>query len=101
MESIRRGDVSGSSFQFQADRKKNPWTTEGKLDVRNLVDISQAPEFGPVVFPAYEGTTSEVRAANGALDEARASYDAWKAEGVNVSARIAQAQARARVIEIG
>lgn len=60
---IERGDVTGSSFMFLP--RKTVWVEEqqdGKpLYIRELHDC-ELWEVGPVVFPAYEATTTGVRA---------------------------------------
>lgn len=75
---IDRGDVSGSSFMFVPIR--TVWVEEVRegrtFYFRNLEDV-QLWEVGPVVFPAYEGTTTGLRAA-GDLGELKASLDAHK-----------------------
>jgi len=59
LTSIRRGDIRGSSFAFQA--KEVEWRSEGETDIRvvqkaNLFDVS------PVTYPAYAATSTGVRA---------------------------------------
>lgn len=97
---IDRGDVSGSSFMFTT--RKVVWIEElreGKrIYIRELHDV-QLWEVGPVVFPAYAGTTTSVRgeqktgfplvlspdAAPGLramdADAARQEWQAWIASG--------------------
>lgn len=80
MEHLRRGDVSGSSFQFIATSEE--WALEERegreVEVRTITGV-KLYDVGPVIFPAYEGTTSGLRAA-GDKSEARRSYRAWKAQ---------------------
>lgn len=77
---IERGDVSGSSFMFVPLR--TVWVEEVRdgrtFYFRNLEDV-QLWEVGPVVFPAYEGTTTGLRAA-GDLAELKASLDDYKVQ---------------------
>jgi len=73
---IARGDVTGSSFGFIATDEQ--WRTEDELEIREIRGV-RLFDVGPVTFPAYEGTEAGVRSAGDAT-EARASYDAWKAE---------------------
>lgn len=75
VELIRRGDVQGSSFSFQVTDQE--WRTEDKVDIREIRGV-ELFDVGPVTFPAYEDTTTGVR-ARGGENEARASFDAWKA----------------------
>lgn len=59
MESIKRGDVSGSSFGF--DTVKDRWTQDEEERLwRHLVEV-KLYDVGPVTFPAYPQTSSEVR----------------------------------------
>ncbi len=60
IESIRRGDVTGSSFSFVV-RKQNVVRQKGGPVVRELLDV-QLFDCGPVTFPAYGSTTAAARA---------------------------------------
>ena len=63
---IEAGAIDGMSFRFKVVREE--WTKAakaGKLDHRTISEVAVF-EAGPVVFPAYEGTTVGVRSA--ALD---------------------------------
>ena len=78
-ESIKRGDVSGSSFAFsvskegqQIERSKDGTTYRNITDT-NLFDVSV------VTYPAYESASSGLRSAEN-LEEARAALDAWEAD---------------------
>jgi len=59
-EAVRRRDVSGSSFMFAEGDVV--WRQIGDLVIRELNEV-QLWEVGPVVFPAYPSSTSEVRSA--------------------------------------
>lgn len=59
--SIRRGDVDGMSFAFTV--RKSAWEEtdeDGALDIRELLEIEQLFDVGPVVYPAYDQTTANV-----------------------------------------
>ena len=58
MESIRRGDVSQSSFAFETISDR--WRTEDKQDVRELIKV-RLFDVSPVTYPAYEETSVGVR----------------------------------------
>jgi uncharacterized protein len=60
-ESVKRGDVSGSSFAFRA--VKDSWRTENGSDVRELHDVDLF-DVGPVTYPAYVATEASLRALN-------------------------------------
>lgn len=67
VEHIRRGDLSGSSFSFGIPPEGQKWTTVQTGDkwseVRELLKV-ELFDVGPVTFPAYESTTSELRHAS-------------------------------------
>lgn len=62
LASVRRGDVSGSSFMFIPTRTKWLEVMEGERRVwyREIEEVDLW-EVGPVVFPAYAATTAGVR----------------------------------------
>lgn len=59
---IASGKVSGSSFMFVplAETYRSETVDGKRLDIIEVQEV-QLWEVGPVVFPAYEGTTSEAR----------------------------------------
>lgn len=67
---IKRGDVTGSSFMFLPE--KVTWAEERQQDGTMLfirqIDSVQLAEVGPVVFPAYESTTTSARSKTQDLD---------------------------------
>lgn len=73
---IVRKDVTGSSFGFIATVER--WIKEDDFEIREIEE-AQVFDVGPVTFPAYTATAAGVRSMGDAT-EARASYDAWKAE---------------------
>ena len=72
LELIRRGDVSGMSFQFTTLEDK--WNFEGDVPVRTLLDI-EIREVSIVTFPAYPDTSVAVRSLN---EAAKAQGVTWK-----------------------
>lgn len=61
-ESIRRGDIDGQSFSFTT--KKDRWTfynDPSKPADRELLEIDELFDVGPVVYPAYPDTTVGLR----------------------------------------
>lgn len=88
LASIERGDLSGSSFSFEAVRHgitKNP---DGSA-VRTLEDVNLF-DVGPVVFPAYKSATAGMRAVvSESVDKELAELDkAAEAEAVAVRLRV-------------
>jgi hypothetical protein len=67
LEFVRRGEVSGSSFSFRLERGGQTWTTvtegpDGYVDeLREITDVAELFDVGPVTFPAYEGTSADLR----------------------------------------
>ena len=74
LESIRRGDVDGSSFAF-LPRAVRYQRLDDKREARVLTDV-EVFDVGPVTYPAYQATTSGVRGL-GCLDDIRAERDAF------------------------
>lgn len=77
---IKRGDVTGSSFMFIA--RKVAWIEESRGDVTiEIREIQEAElfEVGPVAFPAYEATTTGLRAGGQSIEAIRAEHAAWRA----------------------
>ena len=63
VESVRRGDVTGSSMGFAV--RAQEWTraaTPGELPVRRITEIDYLRDVGPVTFPSYEQTTADAEA---------------------------------------
>lgn len=96
-ESIKRGDVSGSSFSFYVT--KQSFEEVGKTLIRTIEDV-ELFDVGPVTYPAYEGTDAVSRDAAPAFearDKRRAEADAAR-QRIAASHRLADATAR--VVEI-
>ena len=101
VESIRRGDMQGSSFAFRIT--KEMWseekTPEGlMLEVRSILAV-ELFDVGPVTFPAYEASTTGLR-SSGEVDEARASYARWQESKRSAGPCRESIMARARVVEL-
>lgn len=69
-EYLRRGDVGGSSFGFQAEEEE--WRDDEGGHIRELRSLGLF-DVGPVTYPAYTGTEASLRS----LDEA---YREWRAK---------------------
>ena len=67
---IERGDLSGSSFAFQATKISWEETSEG--DVRWIEDV-ELFDVGPVTYPAYHATTTGLRS-----DELKRERELWR-----------------------
>jgi hypothetical protein len=62
MESIKRGDVTGSSFSFDYLSKDIILQQDGDKE-RDIIEVRDVKLYdtGPVTFPAYASTTAEAR----------------------------------------
>ena len=78
MESIRRGDMSGSSFAFTIAPKGQRFKDEGDdVTVREITKFAQVFDVSAVTFPAYEATDAGVRGSDG-MKEARDAFTAHR-----------------------
>lgn len=71
--SIARGDVTGSSFTFQATGRKIE--ESGDKTIRTITDVHLI-DVGPVTFPAYTGTTAGMRSQD--HEELLKDFEEWK-----------------------
>lgn len=99
---IERGDVSGSSFSF--DVEKQTFVVESKdLEVREIHGVFLF-DVGPVVFPAYTGTTagtrSVVRAQDDDLEAVRKAHAEWRKTRATPQKQGFAEQARARAVDV-
>ena len=58
-ESIRRSDMDGMSFSFDAEIDQ--WEHDSRPPIRTLVKCSRLYDVGPVTFPAYTETSAAMR----------------------------------------
>lgn len=90
--SVERGDIDGSSFAFRAtsvnwrEETVNSTTTE----IREIAGCDVF-DVGPVTYPAYEATTSEV---------AERSRDKWRFDREQESRRKRKRQRRLRLLSL-
>ncbi len=69
IETIERGDVTGSSFIFQAT--KTEWDdTNPDMSIRTVIE-AELIEVSPVTFPAYPQSEAGIRSAQEILNEHR------------------------------
>jgi len=106
MTSLKRGDMSGSSFAFMVAEKGYEFREEKDFDVVEVRDVDLY-DVGPVTFPAYAGATSGLREQRSL--ELMESYKAWKQERDEqrleaekaIEAKRRHLEAKARLAEIG
>lgn len=62
VESVDRGDVTGSSFSFSVNKRSEQWSPgeAGAAPLRSISEVDRLVDVGPVVFPAYLSTESKV-----------------------------------------
>lgn len=97
LESVERGDITGSSFSFQVEDEE--WTREGAFEIRTLKTL-RLLDVSPVTMPAYKGTSVGVRGEDG-IKEILASRDKWLAEQSEQRGSVAARKAvRLRMIEL-
>ncbi|MFE1095888.1 HK97 family phage prohead protease [Streptomyces smyrnaeus] len=77
-ESLKRGDISQSSFQFRTIEDDWSFDTDGR-ELRTLYDL-ELRDVSPVTYPAYLDTNSEI--AKRSLEAARAKRES--AESVSL-----------------
>jgi len=57
---IKRGDVTGQSFSFRVEADEWEYGENNEPDMRTLTKV-RLYDVGPVTFPAYEGTSVNLR----------------------------------------
>jgi hypothetical protein len=77
-ESIRRGDLSGSSFQFRIAQGGDVWNFDGPKPVRTVTRISRLYDVSAVTDPAYLDTSVDMRSFEAALESRKAFEEAEK-----------------------
>jgi hypothetical protein len=103
MQSIARGDITGSSFCFDVDGEdfsRSKADDGSELIVRH-VRAAKLYDVGPVTFPAYGGATAGVRAATAVDVEALLARVNRQVRGWTPEACQAAARARVRAMEMG
>lgn len=65
VENIKRNDIHGQSFAFTV--RKSQWTfssdESGELDHREIMEIGDLYDVGPVTYPAYSATSVSARSS--------------------------------------
>lgn len=75
---VGRGDISGMSFMFIAD--KDSWDDiDTEHPTRHIVSIRKVFEVSAVTFPAYSATSIQQRGLSEALESAKDSLESAKA----------------------
>jgi hypothetical protein len=70
-----RGDLRGSSFEFQLAKEGYRWEVEKvgdiEIDVRVVTNIRKIADLSPVIRPAYPGTENTIKTYKRQIQEAR------------------------------
>lgn len=104
LESVDRGDVTGSSFSFRVADGGDQWTKptrSGELPLRTIHRFAELIDVGPVTFPAYEEATAEARDQAAALMSAAipATRAAMTAEEGEEAAELVQYETAGSALE--
>ena len=60
VESIKRGDIRGSSFSFVVAEGGEEWTQEEGRSIRTVTKVEALYDVGPVTYPAYPDSDVQV-----------------------------------------
>jgi len=100
MESIRRGDIDGSSFTFGVEPQHEQVTKQDDgTFLRQIFRLDVIGEMGPVSYPAYQGTSAHVRSAKEEYDSVTEALRAQE-DSVKIAARQRALELRKRRIEL-
>lgn len=69
-ESIKRGDIVGSSFSFQTRKDQWEFDDDGETITRTLLDVKMF-DLGPVTFAAYPDATTSARDMRSFIEETK------------------------------
>jgi uncharacterized protein len=69
IESMRRGDVSQSSFAFSMRGGAESWDETGNIPKRTITKIGVLYDVAPVTYPAYDNTEAGLRSRDAARSE--------------------------------
>jgi uncharacterized protein len=69
IESMRRGDVSQSSFAFTMRGGAESWDETGAVPKRTITKIGSLFDVSPVTYPAYDNTEAGLRSRDAARAE--------------------------------
>jgi HK97 family phage prohead protease len=61
LKSVKRGDVTQSSFAFTVAKDGDEWITEGDKIIRIVHRVAQLYDVSPVTYPAYTDATAAAR----------------------------------------
>ena len=100
IEPIKRGDIDGCSFSFNVTEDGERWQRQGdEMMLREVLEVGNMRDVGPVTYPAYLNTSVNVRSAQDVYNDYLASQRALeqrqnKQRGQRVLAQMAIKNAR-------
>jgi hypothetical protein len=87
-DAVEAGAISGMSFRFSVPEGGDKWEQDNRdVPLRTLTDLD-VRELGPVVFPAYEPTTAQVRSMLDQITRVSAGRSGARSTGGGASVRI-------------
>lgn len=92
MESMRRGDIDQSSFQFVVEVEE--WDDSGDVPVRTIKKVSELRDVSPVTFPWYPTTESGLRSRADVINEYKQKQSNRSAEELDMLKRKIQLRER-------
>lgn len=92
MESMRRGDIDQSSFQFVVEVEE--WDDSGDVPVRTIKKVSELRDVSPVTFPWYPTTESGLRSRADVINEHKQKQSNRSAEELDMLKRKIQLRER-------
>jgi len=97
MTSIKRGDITGSSFSFTVD--KESYEEKDAVTVRTVEAVTLY-DVGPVTYPAYAGTEAQARNAAPAFEMRAQIKQEKEAENNKIKARQRLTEIETRLKEL-
>lgn len=92
--SLRRGDITGSSFSFRASVDK--WGADDEnpnMDLRELFECEKLWDVGPATFPAYPQAEAGLRSLEAFRQEQRKIRESSEQASRDIEFRLARAKA--------
>lgn len=91
--SVKRGDLTGSSFGFRSPQSRMAWDRAGGLAVRSISKFGSVRDIGPVTQPAYKGTTAGLRSSedDGSFEQEVEALESRPERNAEAKSRVAEA----------
>lgn len=80
LESMKRGDVTQSSFGFSVNQNGQKWEKRGDKMYRSITGVSKLFDVSPVTYPAYPDTSVAARSLDKLNEEKTAILEADKVD---------------------